>query len=224
MLVRCDDLSPIDFGQDETIELTGNIDTEKYSNLQYFSTGTKFKNSISALIDRANKTDLNTIYGTIKIKENYFDEKNSPIDFVDDAIAKFEDIFIRNIRVQRKYTPPPASERNKRKSDKPDNNTIKGDFDLASRAPTTLDNPDMLNFMLYDCGYDDALKKFKKIEGIAEELGLSVRVQIFHCTHQTIWSRKTKPRFLPLRPRDGKTKLGKRLNLFLFKYGLFVGR
>jgi hypothetical protein len=224
MLVRFDNLSPFDFGQDETIELTGNLDTEKYSNLQYFSTGAKFKNCISTLIDRANKTDLNTIYGTIKIKENYFGEKNSPIDSVDDAIAKFEDVFIRNIRVQRKYSPPPGSERNKRKSDKPDNKTISGNFDLASRAPTTLDNPDMLNFMLYDCSYDEALKKFKKFEGFAEELGLSVRFQIFHYTHQTIWSRKSKPRFLPLRPRDGKTKLGKRLYLFLFKCGLFLGR
>ena len=70
---RFDDLSQFDFEQGETIELSGNIDTEQYSNLQYFSTREEFEDRISTLIDRARKTDLNTIYGTIKIKESFID-------------------------------------------------------------------------------------------------------------------------------------------------------
>ena len=218
---RFDDLSQFDFEQGETIELSGNIDTEQYSNLQYFSTREEFEDRISTLIDRARKTDLNTIYGTIKIKESFIDGEHSSIDSIDDAIARFEDVLIRNIRVHRKYTPPVGSERKKRKSDKLDNNNFGENFDLACRAPTTPDNPDMLNFILYDCGYGDALKKIKKFEDVAQDLGLRARVEIFQYTKQPIWARNTKPKFLPLRPRDGKTEIVKRLHLFFVRLGLF---
>lgn len=94
----------------------------------------------------ASKTDLNTVYGTIKIFGNIIDGEHSSIDSIDDAIARFEDVRRRNIRVHRKYIPPVGSVREKRKSDKLGNNNIRENFDLACRALITPDNPDMPNF------------------------------------------------------------------------------
>ena len=180
------DLSHIDFAQGEKIELIGYIDTKRYSNFQYFSTRAEFENRLSALMGWARKANPRTIYGIVTINKNVVAGENLSTDSIEDAIAGFEDIFIRSIRVPRKYIPPVGSEGEKRKSDNPDYKNIRGNFDLAYRTPGRARNPHMLEFVLYDCGYKNLLKKIKTFEEFAEGLGLRIKVEFSRCTGQKL--------------------------------------
>ena len=168
------DLSHIDFEKGEQIELTGTIDS---SSLQYFCTRAEFRSRLDALLHWASNSNPSIVYGTVTIKEDFLDVGDPLIDSAESAIAKFEDFFVKNIRVPRKYEPPPGGSKN-RKSDNPNYKELKGNFDLVRRVPSTINKPQMLEFILYECPQQSALIKGKKFEAFAREIGLNVQVQV----------------------------------------------
>jgi len=178
------DFSQIDFSQGEKIEMTGKIDPAQYTNFQYFSSREEFEDRLSALMSWAGKSNPNTMYGIVSISKNIPDQNKNSIDSVEEAIAAFEDFFIKNIRVPRKYTPPVASDCKRRKSDNPGYKNIRGNFDLVCRTPSTEENPHMIEFVLYDCGYYNVRKKIKTFKKFARNLGLSIEIEISRCERQ----------------------------------------
>ncbi len=180
------DFSKVDFEGAEKIELTGGEDTSRYSNLQYFSTREEFEDRLNALMSWTSKANLSTIYGIITIRDEFLEVDNEYLERAQNAITRFEDFFVKNIRVPRKYTPPPAHGGNKRKSDDPGYKNIRGNFDLVCRTPSSHNNPHMLEFVLYDCGYQDALKKLERFKKFAKELSLILEIEISHYTGQKL--------------------------------------
>lgn len=169
------DLSHIDFEMGEKIELTG---SDASSRLQYFCTRAEFRSRLEALLRWASNNKPSIVYGTVTINEDFLDVGDPSIDSAEGAIAKFEDFFVRNIRVPRKYMPPGETSSKKRKTDNPSYKDIKGNFDLVRRVPSTINKPHMLEFILYECGLHSALKKTKKFEDFARDVGLNVKVQV----------------------------------------------
>ena len=102
---------------DNEIELTGDSIQERS---QYFSTRIEFRTRLSALKSLSSLSKTNLIYGTITVKEKYLDQEDLSRDWADDAIANLEDLFIKNVRVPRKYVRPESDTFNKRESDRPD--------------------------------------------------------------------------------------------------------
>jgi len=176
------DLSQIDFEQGEKIELLGDPEISQNSHLQYFSNRIEFKNRLNALMTWNNKVNLRIIYGILTIKQAKIERNNTPLAQQQDVTAKFENFFVKNIRVPRKYYPPTLIEQGRRKSDDPDYCHIRGNFDLVCRTPAEGENPHILEFVLYDCGYKDALKKIKILEKYALDLQLTIEAQISYYT------------------------------------------
>jgi len=170
------DFSDVDFEQAEQIELTGQPDI----NFQYFSTREEFEDRLNALMGFASKTNLSTIYGIIALKVDHHDVESTGSGSAEDKVTRFTNIFIRSLRVPRKFIPPNRIDSERRKSDQPEYTNIRGNFDLACRTLPTKNNPHLLEFVLYDCRYEDAIKKMEGFKESARDLGLSIEVEIGH--------------------------------------------
>ena len=177
------DLSHIDFEKGERIELSG-VSDESHS--QYFCTRAEFQSRLNALLHWASNSNPSIVYGTITINEDFLDTGDPLIDSAENAIAKFEEFFVKNIRVPRKYAPPGESSSKNRKTDQPGYKDIKGNFDLVRRVPSTISRPNMLEFILYECSVPSAMKKAQKFKDYAREVGLSIKVQVSLYKGQTL--------------------------------------
>lgn len=169
------DLTDIDFAGAERIEISGDLGRLTYSNLQYFSDRKEFEDRLGALMSWADKAGLSTIYGIISIKtvrsaENVWSSGASR-----EAIAQFESFFVKNIRVPKKFTPPGKQQR---RSDGGGHGSIKGNFDLVCRTPSKRNNPHLLEFVLFDCEYEDAAGKVESFKEFAHDLQLNIECEI----------------------------------------------
>ncbi len=153
--------SAIDFSQGEKKELTSTT-VEPFSNLQYLSPSSDFDTKLKALLALTDPDRQKVVYGLIAVDMPAATTGRHLTDSVEKAYFAFENRLIKDLRVPRQYQPPILQE-NRQKSGLP------GNFDCVARKPSSPNEPHTLEFLMYNCSYQEALNRLEGFVRFATE-------------------------------------------------------
>jgi hypothetical protein len=155
------DLSAIDFSQGDKKELAS-ITVEPFSNLQYLSSSSELDTKLKALIELTDPDRQEVVYGLIAVDMLAATTGRYLTHSVEEAYFHFENQLIKGLRIPRRYQPPTPQE-NRQKSGLP------GNFDCVARKPRRLNKPHTLEFLMYNCSYQEALNRLEGFFRFATE-------------------------------------------------------